>query len=78
MVASKSSLASHLTCALHLPWLSSHKLTIPARRFWEKYAPLAPYIVPTSDRYEDVKDRSPGLMHCIMHVLVAPRLPAGG
>lgn len=32
------------------------------------YAPLAPYIVPTSDGYEQVKDRSPGLMHCIVYV----------
>ncbi|ORY83491.1 hypothetical protein BCR35DRAFT_64123 [Leucosporidium creatinivorum] len=36
--------------------------------FWEMYAPLAPYIVPTSDRYEEVKDRSPALMHCIVAV----------
>jgi len=36
------------------------------------YAPLAPYVVPTTDHYAQVKDRSPLLMHCIMCVLVPP------
>ncbi|KPV74762.1 uncharacterized protein RHOBADRAFT_53707 [Rhodotorula graminis WP1] len=36
--------------------------------FWEMYAPLAPYIVPTTDHYGQVKDRSPLLMHCIIAV----------
>ncbi|TNY19703.1 hypothetical protein DMC30DRAFT_290247 [Rhodotorula diobovata] len=36
--------------------------------FWEMYAPLAPYIVPTTDRFEEVKERSPLLMHCIVAV----------
>ncbi|BGP48368.1 hypothetical protein JCM10450v2_004240 [Rhodotorula kratochvilovae] len=36
--------------------------------FWEMYAPLAPYIVPNTDRFEEVKERSPLLMHCIVAV----------
>ncbi|GAA5910439.1 hypothetical protein JCM8208_004476 [Rhodotorula glutinis] len=36
--------------------------------FWEMYAPLAPYVVPTTDHYGQVKDRSPLLMHCIIAV----------
>ncbi|BGP24699.1 hypothetical protein JCM10295v2_003618 [Rhodotorula toruloides] len=36
--------------------------------FWEMYAPLAPYIVPTTDTFEAVHDRSPLLMHAIVAV----------
>lgn len=32
------------------------------------YAPLAPYIVPTTDTFEAVRDRSPLLMHAIVWV----------
>lgn len=61
--------AFDLCVALSSP-LSLLELTTSPRSFWEMYAPLAPYIVPTSDRYEQVKDQSPGLMHCIVYVLV--------
>ncbi|GAA5893839.1 Zn(II)2Cys6 transcription factor [Sporobolomyces salmoneus] len=36
--------------------------------FWQHYAPLAPYISPTEDRYEDVRVRSPLLTHSIVAV----------
>ncbi|BGO99688.1 hypothetical protein NBRC10513v2_003916 [Rhodotorula toruloides] len=36
--------------------------------FWEMYAPLAPYIVPTTDTFGAVRDRSPLLMHAIVAV----------
>ncbi|GAA5982728.1 hypothetical protein JCM5350_006228 [Sporobolomyces pararoseus] len=36
--------------------------------FWQHYAPLAPYISPTEDRYEHVKTRSPLLFHSIIAV----------
>lgn len=40
------------------------------------YAPLAPYVVPTTDHYGQVKDRSPLLMHCIMCVPLVPPRPS--
>ncbi|CEQ39484.1 SPOSA6832_01004, partial [Sporobolomyces salmonicolor] len=36
--------------------------------FWEKYAPLAPYISPVTDTYDELRTRSPLLMHCIVAV----------
>ncbi|GAA5961977.1 hypothetical protein JCM21900_001991 [Sporobolomyces salmonicolor] len=36
--------------------------------FWEKYAPLAPYISPVTDTYDELRTRSPLLMHCIIAV----------
>ncbi|GAA5925347.1 Zn(II)2Cys6 transcription factor [Sporobolomyces koalae] len=42
--------------------------------FWQHYAPLAPYISPTEDRYDVVRERSPLLTHCI--VAIASRFQA--
>ncbi|GAA6022335.1 hypothetical protein JCM11491_005267 [Sporobolomyces phaffii] len=36
--------------------------------FWQHYAPLAPYISPTEDRYDEVRTRSPLLTHSIIAV----------
>ncbi|GAA5864496.1 hypothetical protein JCM8547_005561 [Rhodosporidiobolus lusitaniae] len=36
--------------------------------FWEMYAPLAPYIDPANDTYDNLLTRSPLLLHCIVAV----------
>lgn len=47
---------------------SRQELTLGARSFWTDFAPWAPYVSPITDTYDQLRQRSPLLLFCILAV----------